>query len=149
MHCSNAMESTYVLSEIQCTNNFSTYMRTVPFYTVSLSKEAFSFQPQSVSAFICCSNFNLYLKSDFCAHRHALWKIIASHWSMLLLGQQKHWAWFLQRVSHHTYETLAANCQTTFPAVNLLRIQIVKPMCAKWMQKGKPKKEECLKERQT
>ena len=33
---------------------------------------------------------------------------------------------------------LAANSQTTFPAVNLLRIQVTKPMCAKRMQKRKP-----------
>lgn len=159
MNCSNVLESTYILTEIQCTNTFSTYMTIVLSWRALqlFKKEAFFFQPQSVSVFICCRNFSLYLKSDFCAYRRTLWYIIVSQWSMLLLGQQKHWAWFFTKrftlhiwdVSRHTYEMFAAKCQTTFPAMNPLRIQVTKPMHANWIQKGKPKEEECLKETQT
>ena len=49
----------------------------------------------------------------------------ASSWPAKTLGL------LLYRVSHHTYEMLAVNCQTTFPAVNLLGIQVTKLMSAK------------------
>lgn len=35
------------------------------------------------------------------------------------------------RVAHHIYKLLAAKYQTAFPVVNLLKIQVTKPMCTK------------------
>lgn len=153
MNCSNAIELSYVLTQTQCTVTFSTLATRVPSWTGSLS--TFLKRGLFHSATIC---FCLHLLKQF----QSLFEIRllcsetctvvdnsfpvkhASSWTAKTLGSV-----FLQRVSHHTYEMLAVNYQTTFPVVNLLRIQVTKAKCAKWMQKRRPREAECLQEKQT